>query len=42
MLLEELGVELERFVAFYSSLEPDPGEGQAPSKGEIITTKAKV
>jgi len=42
MLLEKLEVELERFEAFYSSLQPDPGDSQAPNNREIITTKGKV
>jgi len=42
MLLEELKVELERFVAFYSSLKPDSGEDQTPNNREIITTKGKL
>ncbi|HEX76555.1 MAG TPA: response regulator, partial [Dehalococcoidia bacterium] len=42
LLLEELKVELERFETFYSSLQPDPGEDQAPNNREIITTKGKV
>jgi len=42
ILLEELKMELERFVAFFSSFQPDLREGQAPDDREIIGAKGKV
>jgi two-component system sensor histidine kinase/response regulator len=42
ILLEELKVELDRFIDIFSSFQPDPGDSLAPDKQKIITTKDKV